>query len=424
MPTPPLTETTVPIASPPPARRGTLLIVDDEEGPRQSLRVIFKDEYELLLAADGVTAIELAQQHDVDVAVCDIRMAGMSGIEVLERLKYVNRAIEVVMITAFETTDTLRQALRLGACDYINKPFDVASIRSAVARAMQRRTLESEIHHNNEQLQALLAELQDQKLNEQIAQNRGDIYASVIHDINGPLTSISGFIEVLNRRASKAPRLEAEDVEFIKDRLKAVTRQVTNCIEISRRYLSFLRRQTDEAPRVGVNQVFSGLDHLLRLHPSLLHNQLTVHPLIEDVSVRVHGTDLIQILHNLAINAFQCSPHGCQVNIAGEILHQPLDPAAFKESTGERWLNVERFANIAPLVRLTVRDTGPGIPPEILPKIFQPYFSTKRPPQGTGLGLSIVQRLIREAATALHIHTVKGEGTTFTLYVPAAPLVK
>ena len=57
--------------------------MDDEDGPRESLRVIFKDEYNLLMAEDGPTAIELAKQHDIDVAVLDIRMAGMSGIEVL-----------------------------------------------------------------------------------------------------------------------------------------------------------------------------------------------------------------------------------------------------------------------------------------------------------------------------------------------------
>src|SRR5438128_8553070 len=83
--------------APPPRRKGTLLIVDDEEGPRQSLRVIFKDDYETLLAEDGATAVELAQNHAIDVAVVDIRMAGMSGIEVLERLKYVAPGIEVVM---------------------------------------------------------------------------------------------------------------------------------------------------------------------------------------------------------------------------------------------------------------------------------------------------------------------------------------
>src|SRR5207244_13549007 len=130
----------------------------------------------------------------------DIRMAGMSGIEVLERLKYVDPAIEVVMMTAFETTDTIRQALRLRACDYINKPFDLSTIRSAVAAAMQRRTLESEIHTDAEKLQRLLGELQNQKIEEQMSQTRGEIYASVIHDINGPLTVISGFVQMMNQR--------------------------------------------------------------------------------------------------------------------------------------------------------------------------------------------------------------------------------
>src|SRR5271167_3761918 len=104
-------------ATPAPKRRGKLLIVDDEEGPRMSLRVIFKDSYDLLMAEDGPTAIDLAQKHDIDVAVLDIRMAGMSGIEVLERLRYVNADIEAIMMTAFETTETMRQALRLRACD-------------------------------------------------------------------------------------------------------------------------------------------------------------------------------------------------------------------------------------------------------------------------------------------------------------------
>src|SRR5208283_1196727 len=183
-----------------PRRRGTLLIVDDEEGPRQSLRVIFKDDYDLLMAEDGPTAIGLAQQNKIDVAVLAIRMAGMSGIEVLERLKYVNPNIEAIMITAFETTDTIRQALRLRASDYINKPFDIATIRVAVSQAMQRRTLESEIHSSAEKVQQLLAELQNQRVEEQIAKTRGDIYASIIHDINGPLTVICGFVQVLNRR--------------------------------------------------------------------------------------------------------------------------------------------------------------------------------------------------------------------------------
>jgi signal transduction histidine kinase len=406
----------------PPRRKGTLLIVDDEDGPRQSLRVIFKDDYQVLMAGDGPTAIQLAQDNSVDVAVLDIRMSGMSGIEVLERLKYVDPSIEVVMMTAFETTDTMRQALRLRACDYINKPFDLSTMRNAVAGAMQRRTLESEINTNADKLEQLLVELRSQKIEEKMAQTRGEIYASIIHDINGPLTVISGFIQLLNQRIGNATCIETEDLEFTKDRLKTITRQVTNCIEISRRYLSFLRRQTDDTPRVGINQLLSDLGHLVRVHPSRHEHQFTVQPLAEDFGVRMNGTDVIQVLLNLAVNAFQCAPQTHSVAVEPQVLRQPLDLAAFKDGLQDRFLNVENFNNTAPLLAISVRDTGPGIPPEILPKIFQPYFSTKGARQGTGLGLNIVQRLVKEARGALHVHTEVGKGTVFTVYLSALPL--
>jgi len=407
---------------PPTHSRGTLLIVDDEDGPRESLRAIFKDDYELLMAPDGARAIELVQQHKVDVAVLDIRMAGMSGVDVLERIKYIDSSIEAVMMTAFETTETIRKALRLRACDYLNKPFEVADMRAAVTNAMHRRSFDTEIHTNTEKLQALLKELQDQKVEGQMARTRGDIYASIIHDINGPLTVISGFLQLLNQRIGKAATLDAEDVDFVKDRLRTMTRQVTNCIEISRRYLGFLRKQPVEVARVGVNQLLVDLGHLLRLHPSLQNNQFDIQPLAGDIGIIMNGTDLIQLLLNLAVNAFQASAQPHRVEIAGEVLREPLDLAQFKDGPGTRLLNVENFQNTAPLVRLSVRDNGPGIPPEVLPKIFQAYFTTKDARHGTGLGLNIVQRLVQEGGGALQVISQPGEGTLFNVFLPGAPL--
>jgi two-component system sensor histidine kinase/response regulator len=408
-----------------PKRRSTLLIVDDEDGPRQSLRVIFKDDYDLLMAEDGPTAIALAQSNNIDVAVLDIRMAGMSGIEVLERLKYVNPDIEVIMMTAFETNDTMRQALRLRACDYLNKPFDLASMRSAVNRAMQRRTLEGEIHSSAKKVQELLAELQNQRVEEQIAKDRGDIYAHIIHDINGPLTVISGFVQVLNQRLNRSARMEVEDLEFVKHRLSIVTRQTTNCIEISRRYLDILRHKTGQSmPNVSVSQLLKDLEQLVRVHPSLLENEFHIASFGEDVGVRANGTDLIQILRNLVVNAFQCTPHPHRVEISGEVLREPVDWTAFKDGPNDRLFNVEKVEHCALLLKFQVRDTGPGISVEVLPKIFHAYFTTKGPREGTGLGLNIVQRLIKEGGGALHCHTKIGEGTTFTVYLPGAELAK
>src|SRR5271170_3485264 len=84
-------------AAPSHRNKGVLLIVDDEDGARQALRVIFKEEYHVLTATDGASAIRLVQDNKVNVAVLDVRMAGMSGIEALERLKFVDPDIEVVI---------------------------------------------------------------------------------------------------------------------------------------------------------------------------------------------------------------------------------------------------------------------------------------------------------------------------------------
>ncbi|MCX7723560.1 MAG: response regulator [Verrucomicrobiae bacterium] len=399
--------------------RGTLLVVDDEEGSRQALEMIFKDDYNLLLAADGPSAIQLAQKNHIDVAILDIRMSGMSGIEVLERLRYIDPSIEVIMITAYETTDTLRQALRLRASDYINKPFDVATIRNAVADAMSRRLLTREIHGNTKEMQELLNEFQNLKIAEQLSRIRGDIYASIFHDVKNSLTVISGFSQLISQRLSEAAPLTPDDLEWIKKHLRTINRQVQSCIELSRRYLAYLSKQTEETPRASINQVLSDLQDFVKYHPSVGENEFELKPLAQDNTVLMSGTDLLQVLLNLAVNAFQCDTKKHKVEVEARMIPHPLDLRQFKDTTEERILNLEGFDNTAPILAVAVRDNGPGIKPDILPQIFNPYFTTKSGNKGTGLGLSIVLRLIKRAKGALHLQTKVGLGTTVTVYLPA-----
>ncbi len=407
----------------PSVTKRTLLIVDDEEGPRQSLRVVFKDDYNLLIASDGNTAMEMVKQNKVDAVVSDIRMFGMSGVELLGHLKAIDPHIEVILLTAYETNDTLRQALRLGACDYLNKPFDIADIRAAVSNAVERRALSDQIASNSQQLRELQIELQNQKMIEEITRSRGEIYASILHDINGPLTIISGYIQLITQQISSSTRLEGEDLKSVKDRHGTINRQVTSCINLSRRYLALLKEKSkaDAAEgnaAVGVNQILADLEELITAHSSVQDNQFQVHPLPEDVFVRINGTDLIQILFNLIVNAFQCTSQSHRVELRSTVLFKPLDLSNFADGPHDRLTNREGFQNVAPLLTLAVSDNGPGIPAEVLPNIFNAYFSTKGPAQGTGMGLNIVQRLINEARGAIHVHTKIGEGTTFTLYLP------
>lgn len=399
-------------------RKPTLLVVDDEDGVRQSLQLIFREDYNLLLAEDGPKAIQMAQKEPIDVAVLDIRMTEMSGIEVLERLKIVDPAIEVVMMTAFETSDTIRQALKLRACDYINKPFDIATMRAAVAAALNRRSLTSELKTNAEKLEQLQADLQQQKMEGEIVRTRGEIYASIIHDINGPLTVISGLLQFINQRIGEETSLHGEDLEQVKDRLKGITRQATNCIEISRRYLGIMRQQHQHTARVWVNQVLSDLGELVRLHPSARNHQVLIHPLSEDVSVPLNGTDLIQVLLNLTLNALQCTSNHHRVELTGQLLDSPIELNHFADGPEDLFVGRESFNNTAPLLALTVQDNGCGISPEILPRIFDPYFTTHAQRNGTGLGLCIVQRLVKLALGGVHVHTKVEQGTVFTVYLP------
>ncbi|MBI5383414.1 MAG: response regulator [Verrucomicrobia bacterium] len=407
-------------ATPPPQdrRRGTLMIVDDEEGPRQSLRVVFKSDYDLLIANEGETAVALARQNKVDVAILDIRMVGMSGIELLGRLKDVDPQIEVIMLTAYETIDTIRQALRLGACDYLQKPFDIATVRNAVAAAMERRTLSSEVRTNSEKLRELQDELQKHMMEEEIMRARGEIYASVIHEISSPLTVISALLQSLDHRMSHAARIEGDDLEMVKDRLKRITRQVSLCIEISRRYLSSLRQVPTETPRAWVNQILTDLGELLRVHPASKSSQLVMVPLEEDVSVSINSTDLVQLLLNLVINAFQCTAQMHRVEVRAEVLGHVLRLEDFQNGPQDRFVNRDEFQNKAPLLALSVQDTGPGIAVETLPRIFEPYFTTHKKGQGTGLGLAIVSRFVKQAGGAIHVHSKVGQGTIFTVYLP------
>jgi len=403
-------------------RKRTLLIVDDEEGPRQSLRIVFKDDYNILLADNGTKALDLVKQHSVDAAVLDIRMSGMSGVELLGKLKEIDSTIEIIMLTAYETIETARQALKLGACDYLTKPFDISTMRAAIANAMERHTLSEEIHANNRKLVELQEELHNQKLQEEIVKTKGEIYASVIHDINGPLTIISGFIEIINQHISNATALDPGSLDLVKDRLARITRQVNNCIEISQRYLSFLRkRSTDKAP-IGTNQILADLGELLKVHPSAQKNELAIRPLDEDAVAEINGTDLIQILLNLTINALQCSPEPHRVEIFGQRLAKPLDLSAVQDGPESHLINRDGLHNVAPLLAIAVRDNGPGIAPDVLPKIFQPFFTTKSSSKGTGLGLAIVHRFVKEGKGAIHLQTRVGEGTTFTIYLHARDL--
>lgn len=122
-----------------------VLIVDDEPGVRQSLTLVLKDQYEVLTAATGPEALEVTERTSIDVVLLDILLPGLDGLEVLEKLKERPDSPQVIMLTATKTVKTAVRAMKLGAFDYVTKPFDVEELLLLVERAVQSAALAREV---------------------------------------------------------------------------------------------------------------------------------------------------------------------------------------------------------------------------------------------------------------------------------------
>src|SRR2546428_8576802 len=125
--------------------RPAVLVVDDDPGVRESFRLILEDHYDVVDVADGPSALDVVRASPVDLVLLDIRMTGMDGIEVLERIKAIDEGIEVILVTAVKTVRTAVAAMKLGAFDYLTKPFEEDELLSLSRRALERRALEREV---------------------------------------------------------------------------------------------------------------------------------------------------------------------------------------------------------------------------------------------------------------------------------------
>lgn len=399
------------------ARKKTLLVVDDEEGPRQSIRIVFQQEYHVLLASGFEEALAHARAQPVDVAVLDIRMVGHSGIEVLQMLKEIDPSIEVIMLTAYETLETARQALRFGARDYIGKPFDVETLRRAVANAMMHRKISGRIHQVEDELMRISGELAETVAREDMTRSINEVYAGILHDINNPLTIVNCFLDIVMERVSSTDVLGTPEVRQLRDQLATISRQIKICSEISSRHLDYLRRPSNTTAS-SLNLVLRDLSELIKVHPIIRSGDIQVEPLENDAEVPLSSAELTQILLNLMINALQSSGDTQAIRVSAKIHREPVHPSIFRDAPGQVFLHADTFRNQPPFVSVTVQDQAGGIPGNIVHEIFEPYFTTRSRDKGTGLGLSIVSKVVKSAQGALHLESVLGQGSSFTIFLP------
>ena len=366
-----------------------ILIVDDVAANRETLRELFAAEnYRLLEAADGPAALRLAAETPPDLVLLDVMMPGMDGYEVCRRLRADARLAEVpvIMVTAFDDQAARLAGLEAGADDFVTKPFNRAELRARV------RTITRLNRYRR------LTEMQEQLLRTQRLENLGMLAAGIAHDFNNALSPILMAGQLLHQYVSDpvAQRL-----------LGTVEKSAERSVALVRQLLSFAHGA-------------SGHNHLLQAR-HVLHEVLELAESTFPKSIRVESdlpgdlwpvqgspTQLHQIFLNLCVNARDAMPEGGELTFTAA--NCKLDAAA-----------AAQIAEARPgvFLKVEVRDTGTGIPPEVLAQIWEPFFTTKGEGKGTGLGLSTVRGILHHHAGFLTVQTRAGHGTAFTVYLPA-----
>src|SRR4051794_31505415 len=369
-----------------------VLVIDDEMGPRESLRMLLKPNYQVHTADSVDAGIKLLKEKHPDAVITDIRMPGASGIEGLRRIREIDPHVAVIMLTGFGALETAQEALRLGANDYINKPFDAREMREVIGRNVERTRL----HRTGLTAAEEIKELNNRLLKELAQKERlaslGQASAEFVHDLGNPLTIVWGYVQLL------AKKLEHNETENGKagasaKELNIIEQNVRLCRELLTMWQSY--GSVEAAPHQPisicsiVSEVVKGATSIATQHGVEMITDIDEDP----CTVEGDSLQIKRAIQNVIVNAIQAA-------------------AETKGTVKVACVRKEFYVDVR------VEDTGVGMTPTQIPKIFEPYFTTKQGKSGTGLGLYITKKVVEDHNGSIKVDSAPQLGTTFTIRLP------
>jgi signal transduction histidine kinase len=358
-----------------------ILVVDDEMGPRESLKMILNPHYTVHIAERGGQAIELLGKFPIDLVTLDLKMPGFSGINVLEKVKQYDPDIEAIIITGYGSLDTAIEGLRLGAFDYISKPFDVHHILALVKRGLERRNAKSRLR-----------------------QVKADFLSNVSHELRTPLSVVVGFVYLLLNQVIGKLTEEQQRV------LETVYRNSEDLLELIDNVLWITSLNAGDAAatveRFDARDVVS--DVTKRYEKSVREKGLALKVDLPDRAMPMVSDrgKVERIFQNVFNNAVKFTSEG-EVSIKA----QP---------------SVDHGG-----IEFEVSDTGIGIEKNKMDSIFEPFHqadaSIHRSFSGLGLGLTVARRMAEVLGGKLEVTSKPNVGTRVVINFPsqgavAAPL--
>jgi len=265
--------------------------------------------------------------------------------------------------------------------------------------------LVGEAQHEDARALVMLADVtEEERMRQQFLQAQkmetlGQLASGVAHDFNNVLAAITGFSELL--RDDIGPNHPWQDT------IQQIHLAAQRGRQLSRQLLSFVRREPPAMQQVDLNRLLEGLASMLcRVIGSEIKLDLQLSA--EPVWVKGDPHQLEQVVLNLAVNARDAMPQGGVLTLQTGLLDADQDAAKPEQAALERW------------AQLIVRDTGIGIKPEIIERIFEPLFTTKPRGKGTGLGLATVQTIISQHKGRIEVDSTPGQGTAFYISLPSS----
>ena len=408
--------------TPPIPHKPVLLVVDDQAANIEVLHQIFKADHAVYMATSGAQALAFCANQLPDLILLDVLMPDMDGHQVCVQLKADQRTrdIPVIFVTGQSNPHDETQGLRLGAVDFIPKPVNASIVRARVQVQLMLRqslrqvqelneTLEERVAQRTAELrQALLAlrQSQDNLADSEARATLSTLIASVSHELGTPLGNSRMVAAALGEQtkvmaqALKAGQIKRSSldqfVEQVSEGVSLLESNLVRAVDLLGDFRQVAADQASEQRRVFKLDVVVG-EILHTLSPSLKRQpHRIVVDIAPDIVMDSQPGALGRVLINLVNNAY---------------LH------AFEGHTnGELTISAHADAN---QVTLLVADNGVGMAPDVLPKVFDPFFSTKVGHGGTGLGMAIVQNLVTKAlGGAVSVTSTVGQGTRFELALP------
>jgi signal transduction histidine kinase len=383
------------------SERPTVLVVDDNRLNIDLLVDVLKDDYKLLVALNGVTALDLIRNTLPDIILLDIMMPEMDGYEVCRRLKSEDRTsqVPVIFITAKSQSEDEAKGLALGAVDYITKPVNPAIVQARIKTHLalynQNRELEEKVHNRTLELEKSKARA------DEASRAKSAFLANISHELRTPLNHILGLSSLLLEIDTDPERLElirplhdgAAQLAGLFDQLLDLTMLESGAVRIDHKYFDFPK-------------VLSRLVAVFRAYAAKKGVEFEFAP-CDGLPDTLFGAPLevTQALNNILLNAFRYTERGKVT------LDVRIDPEHFAGAAQDRVM-----------IRFSVTDTGVGIPAERLETIFHSFeigekVMTKRL-SGPGVGLTISKYLIEKLGGKIWVESTLGEGSTFFVALP------